>query len=255
MRAVLTLDLGNSRLKARAWTRSGQAFDSKALWEGTRQELASFVAWLRAHPTRVGALSSVGDPGFTAEVRAHVAEFCPDLLVGPEAGVHNLCREPERVGTDRLYAARGACERVGGSCLVVDAGTAVTVDAVRVAAGARHFLGGAIAPGPALAAWSLAEGTATLPRVVPRVGAAALGTVTEDAIQAGVVVGFRGAVAGLVEAIWSEAALGEVPVVLTGGAREFLLEPRPFTTRACVVEPDLVHLGLLHALLDADRRG
>src|SRR6185436_227508 len=117
--------------------------------------------------------------------------------------------------------------------------------------GTRAFLGGAIAPGPRLLAAALASGTARLPLIEPRVGAQALGTVTEDAIQAGVVVGFRGAAERLVEEIAAESGLGTAPVVLTGGARAFLLEPRPFTTRSLEVVPELVHRGLLAALLRA----
>ncbi|NOT32081.1 MAG: hypothetical protein HOP15_16665 [Planctomycetes bacterium] len=46
-------------------------------------------------------------------------------------------------------------------------------------------------------------------------------------------------------------------VVLTGGAREFLLVPRPFTARRLEVVPELVERGLLAALVlaaDAPRR-
>jgi len=118
-----------------------------------------------------------------------------------------------------------------------------------VSADARAFLGGAIAPGPRLSAAALAAGTARLPRVEPRAGAPALGTITEEAIQAGVVVGFRGAAELLVEELAREVRFEAAPVVLTGGAREFLLVPRPFTARALTVVPDLVHQGLLAALL------
>ena len=68
-------------------------------------------------------------------------------------------------------------------------------------------------------------------------------------MQAGVVVGFRGAAERLVEEVAAEAGLGSAPVVLTGGAREFLLVPRPFTIRPLEVVPELVHRGLLAALL------
>jgi hypothetical protein len=63
------------------------------------------------------------------------------------------------------------------------------------------------------------------------------------------VVGFRGAAECLVEGVAEEARLQDASVVLTGGAREFLLAPRPFTARKLEVVPDLVHEGLLAALL------
>ena len=106
----------------------------------------------------------------------------------------------------------------------------------------------------ALSARALHEHTARLPEVEPRAGVPALGRSTEAAIQAGVVVGLRGAAGALVEAIASEAAFvvpKSVPVAVTGGARHLLLEPEPFTTRTCVELRDLVHLGLLFAAREA----
>jgi type III pantothenate kinase len=112
------------------------------------------------------------------------------------------------------------------------------------------FLGGAIAPGPQLCAEALAQGGARLLAVDPRPGARALGRTTPEALEAGVVVGFRGAARELVRAIGDASGLGAAPLVLTGGARGFLLDPPLFAGRDLVVVEDLVHLGLLDALLD-----
>jgi type III pantothenate kinase len=246
---VLTVDLGNTRLKACLWERSGATFACAAHWEDESRELSGFERWLASRRPTLAALASVAAPEATERVRALLAARCERVLLGPESGLENRCREPERVGADRLYAAAGAAAVCGRSCLVVDAGTALTVDAVLVSTGAHAFLGGAIAPGPHLAAAALAAGTARLPRIEPRAGARALGTVTEEAIQAGIVVGFRGAAERLVEELAEEVRFADAPVVLTGGAREFLLVPRPFSARPLEVVPELVQRGLLEALL------
>jgi type III pantothenate kinase len=246
---VLTVDLGNSRLKACLWSRSDGAFECVARWEPVGDGLDGFERWLAGRELPLAAMASVAASDRTERVRMLLAGRCPHLFVAPDSGLENRCREPERVGADRLYAAAGAAALHRRSCVVVDAGTALTVDALLVKAGAAAFLGGAIAPGPRLLAGALAAGTARLPRIEPRAGASALGAVTEEAIQAGVVVGFRGAAERLVEEVSAEAGLGAVPVVLTGGAREFLLEPRPFTARPLEIVPELVHRGLLAALL------
>jgi type III pantothenate kinase len=248
---MLTVDLGNSRLKASRWRHSGSAFERSDGWEGEDDSLDGFERWLaRARPQLAG-LTSVAAPERTERVRALLAARSERLLVAPASGLENHCREPERVGADRLYAAAGAAALFRRSCVVVDAGTALTVDALRVEGTTQAFLGGSIAPGPALAAAALASGTARLPLVEPRPGARALGTVTEEALQAGLVVGFRGAAERLVEEVAAEAGLGAAPVVLTGGAREFLLVPRPFTARRLELVPELVQRGLLAALLRA----
>jgi len=248
---MLTVDLGNSRLKAGRWRRAGTTFERADGFEDAGDALDRFERWLARAPASAAALASVAAPERTARVRALLANACERVFVAPASGLDNRCREPERVGADRLYAAAGAAELLARSCLVVDAGTALTVDALRIQGAVRAFLGGAIAPGPQLAAAALASGTARLPRIEPRPGARALGTVTEAAIQAGVVVGFRGAAARLVEELAREAELGDAPVVLTGGAREFLLVPGPFTERRLEVVPELVQRGLLVALVRA----
>lgn len=243
-----TLDLGNTRLKACRWRPSGAGWESSDAWSGSHRELDGFRVWLVRELPRAAALASVAGDQVTGAVW--------ELLLAagvqpsrPQPGLENRCREPARVGQDRLFAAVGAAELLGRSALVVDAGTALTVDALLVQGQSRAFLGGAIAPGPELAAAALASGTAGLPRIHPEPGASALGRDTEEALQAGVGVGFRGAAAALVEELARAAGIPEAPVVLAGGAREFLLAPRPFTARELHVVPDLVHRGLLAAHL------
>lgn len=254
----LTVDLGNSRLKACRWEPQGLTPTLEAHWVGTVGDLTAFSRWLAQGPVAVAAFASVGGQESADRVSRALSDHSTICLRDPRGLLEIHCREPHRVGVDRIYAAEGALARLGRSCIVVDAGTAVTVDVLRVCGAERAFLGGAIAPGPELSAAALAQGTAQLPRIEPRPGVRALGTITEDALQAGVVLGFRGAVAALVEALAQEADLGDAPLLLTGGARDFLLRPEPFTQRPLVVVPDLVHEGLLAALrenLGAKERG
>jgi pantothenate kinase type III len=246
---MLTVDLGNSRLKAQRWERSSAGFEPGARYVGDPLDLAPFARWLGRGVALPCALSSVAGRERTEPVRAALEASGVALRIAPETGLTNRCREPEQVGLDRLYAAAGARALFGRSCVVVDAGTALTVDALEVVGRAAAFLGGAIAPGPELNAAALASGTARLPLVEPRVGARALGRSTEEAILAGVVLGFRGAAGRLVEELVRETGFPDPLVVLTGGARAFLLEPQPFTERALEVVPELVHRGLLAALL------
>lgn len=246
---MLTIDLGNSRLKACRWSEGEGSFRLGSSWTGSAEDLQGLARWFRQGAPGPVAISSVASADTTRRVAERLSENGARVFLQPDPGLENRCREPERTGADRLYAAAGAAALLGRSALVVDAGTALTVDALLVQSGTRAFLGGAIAPGPTLAAAGLASGTARLPLVEPRPGARALGRVTEEAILAGVVVGFRGAAAELVRELAREAELEDAPVVLTGGAREFLLVPAPFVSRSIEVVPELVHRGLLAALL------
>lgn len=250
----LTLDLGNSRCKLRRWRlepgvapelagASEEACDASLVRRlelelGAREELAGL------------ALSSVAAPQLEDALAALCLRALGERFArAPEPGLVLEVREPARVGRDRLYAARAAFERMRCACLVLDAGTALTVDALAApgADGRARFLGGAIAPGPRLLARALASGTARLFEVQPRPAVCALGRDTREALEAGVAHGFAGAARELVRRISIEAGLESAPLVLTGGARSFLLEPGLFGARELAVEPELVHLGLLHA--------
>jgi type III pantothenate kinase len=126
---------------------------------------------------------------------------------------------PDRVGHDRLLNALAA-RREAAPAVVVDAGTAVTVDLVD-AAGA--FAGGTIFPGVGMMARSLHQFTASLPKIeVAEATPPIPGTATEPAMAAGI----WWAIVGGVRAILAEYGRGPKSprkILLTGGDAELLL--------------------------------
>jgi len=152
-----------------------------------------------------------------------------------------------RVGADRLLGAWGATLHHGAPLIVVDLGTATTIDVVD-ASGA--FAGGAILPGMELGLVSLARRTALLPEVRLRMPDAAIGHDTAAAIRSGVVLGHLGAVREVVARIAAELLPkgGRPTVVATGGvtlaawARDALLLPAGSGLPAIVdaVDPELL---------------
>jgi type III pantothenate kinase len=127
-------------------------------------------------------------------------------------------RAPERVGTDRLAAAVAANELrpPQRSAIVVDAGTAVTVDLIT---NDGVFRGGAILPGIRTAAEALASATDALPLLENldlSSAPAAIGKSTQEAMRSGIVWGCVGAVRELI--LQLSAAVPDVPhVFCTGG--------------------------------------
>lgn len=128
-----------------------------------------------------------------------------------------LIDSPETLGADRLAAAFAAFKRSNGSAIVVDSGTAVTVDRINLDGG---FEGGAIFPGVNLAFQSLANHTDKLPNVALEAGVTpkTFGKETKSAIQSGVFWGQVGAIERIVENYRRD--LGDVPVFFTGGVGE-----------------------------------
>ena len=123
--------------------------------------------------------------------------------------------EPHKTGIDRILNVAAAYEQMGKACVVVDAGTAVTVD---VCNDQGEFLGGAILPGAALQFQAMNQHTAALPKVELADPTEPIGTSTASAMQLGVFHGIRGAVKELVENYVME--LGNWPeVIATGGDR------------------------------------
>jgi type III pantothenate kinase len=123
---------------------------------------------------------------------------------------------------------------------VVNAGTATTVDCLRVAPGGSHFVGGCIAPGVRMMLESLRQGTAGLPLAE---GAA---FDFPDTTDRAIVTGVLDAQAGLVERVCRrfEAVLGAPPRLLLAGGHADTLAARLPAGLAPVIEHNLVLRGL-----------
>lgn len=130
--------------------------------------------------------------------------------------------DPSSVGSDRLVNAVAVTAGYGHPAVVVDLGTATTLDVVG-ADGA--YLGGVIAPGIVTGAQALFQRGARLPRVEVRRPAQVVGTSTEGAMQSGIFFGAVGAVDALVRAVFREQRFPEgTPVVATGGLADAIRE-------------------------------
>ena len=126
-----------------------------------------------------------------------------------------LTDAPEQTGVDRVVNIAAAYEQMGKACVVVDAGTAITVN---VCNDSGDFLGGAIASGAGVQLAALHEKTAKLPSVPLDTPQGLIGKSTEQAILHGVFYGIRGMVKELVENYATE--LGTWPdIIATGGDR------------------------------------
>ena len=232
----IAVDIGNSRVK---WGRCGidsieavvsLASDDDSAW--TRQ----LEAWrLDANTTWIiGGVQPKTRDRFVAwlATKGHRADILRDREQLP---ITLAVDHPETVGLDRLFNAIAAAHR-GGSALIVDAGSAVTVDFVDAAG---VFQGGAILPGLNLMARALHEHTAQLPQVeivdfpVPPAKSTVMALRT----------GIAHAVVGGINLLLAEmsAARPTPTVYLTGGDAAFLasrIAPKP------IVWPEMTLEGI-----------
>jgi type III pantothenate kinase len=260
---LLAVDIGNTnvtvglfktgRLVAtRRAATDGRASDDELelLLDGLlRLDDASF-----ADVSSIVAASVVPDLGAALEA---VAERRERPLLLASAGTIPLAvrvDRPHEVGADRLVNALAAARLHGTPAVVVDFGTATTLDCV-AADGA--YVGGAIAPGLELGLEALAARTAKLPRIELRAPDRAIGRDTVTAMQSGTIFGYEALAAGLLARVRAELAdasgiaPGDVRAILTGG-----LSAAPWA-RAIegvdAIDPDLTLKGL--AILHAEVSG
>jgi type III pantothenate kinase len=152
---------------------------------------------------------------------------------------------PSQIGQDRLANVVGAQVLCGAPAIVIDMGTAVTLDVITQALG---YEGGVIAPGIDGLRRALHEQTALLPRLKTdfRLGSA-IGKSTTEAMQIGCLIGFRGMVGSLAEAIRSELedrGEAEIRLIATGGASALLYSK---DDSEIILVPDLTLRGLFEA--------
>jgi type III pantothenate kinase len=246
---LLAIDIGNTE------TTIG-VFDSGDLiktWriatqrERTSDELALVtLSLLRlGHVPRDADISGVAVSSVVPRATQAMREMVPHyfdlepVLVEPgvKTGMPIRIDNPKEVGADRICNAVGAYDAYGGPAVCVDLGTATTFDAVSADG---EYLGGAIAPGLAIAANALVAQTAQLKRVEFATPSRLIGKSTAEAIQSGVVTGYACLIEGMIERFRKELG-GDAKSVLTGGLADVMA---PNLTGIDVVDAWLVLKGL-----------
>ncbi|MBL8899484.1 MAG: type III pantothenate kinase [Planctomycetes bacterium] len=246
---LLTVDVGNTRSTWMAHPDLSASWDSRPRFvhgdKGLQQpeDPAALRAWLDSVAAAGGQLLHAAvAPRRAAELLSLAREAGVAHVVGVgdaalRLDLANLCREPERVGKDRLLAASEARARFGGAAIAVDVGTAITVDAVDETGA---FRGGAIAPGPRLLARALRSETELLPEVALRAVPAERGRDTQSAIELSLFHGTAGMIDRLIAIVGQD--LAPRGVLLCGGYAPVLSAA---LSTAHVRERDVIHRALV----------
>lgn len=169
-----------------------------------------------------GIAISSGVPRVTKELRDMSERYFEVTALVLEPGVRTgmpiLYNNPKEVGADRIANAVAAYELYGGPSIVVDFGTANTIEAISEKG---EYLGGAIFPGIEISMDALFGRAAALTRVELVPPRNVIGKSTVESIQSGSVYGFSGQVDAIVDRF--QAELGECTVVATGGLAELIM--------------------------------
>ncbi|MFI6364826.1 type III pantothenate kinase [Nocardia sp. NPDC050630] len=225
---LLTIDVRNTSIELGLFSGSGNHAKLVRHWRIhtnpllTADEFAMQVRGLVGAQVEeivgVSALSTV--PPVLREIRSMLTRYwdhVPHVVVEPgvRTGIPLLVDNPKEIGADRIVNTLAAHHRFGTAAIVVDFGTATTVDLVSAKG---EFLGGVLAPGVEISSEALIE-RAALRRVELARPRSVVGKNTVEAIQSGAIFGFAGLVDGLIDRIRDEFdafAGDDVAVVGTG---------------------------------------
>lgn len=214
---LLLIDIGNTKIKWRFDAQGSPGCVHRLLHQGDLAAAYRAIAATKPNGASIASayvasvLGSVTDSLCSAlkeSLAVSVHNYVPTHEEGGFVGCYPL---PHKLGVDRWLAIMEAWNRHGAS-IVVDCGTAITVDAAN-----EHgqHLGGYIVPGFSMHFAALAAGTTQVQVSDSSVSALHLGCDTEAAVRNGVVrmvVAFiNSAVKGL------QAELGNPAIYLLGG--------------------------------------
>ncbi len=247
---ALLIDAGNTRLK---WgvLRDGEVHETGHILqvELADRGIGCLVSRLPRNVDTV-LVSNVAGQRFATRLAGVLSAHCGcDVrFARTEAracGLTNAYHDARLMGVDRWVAMIGAWRQLQCDVLVVDAGTAVTIDAVTKEG---QHLGGQILPGLALMAGALGTSTSDIPEVRPGEwsapdGMGIFGCSTEAAVTSGAVNAIVGAVDRAVRVLRSNNY--EPITVLTGGNASAMLHA---LADEPLYRPNLVLAGLVEFL-------
>ena len=155
---LLVIDIGNTRVKWALANSAGMLSEQGACMHA---EVADSRLLVAAKKAKSAFVSNVAEEDIYNKINQLIAPLpMPVLLASDNAcGVKNLYEQPKRLGTDRWAAAVAAWHLTQKPSVIVNAGTAITIDTINIIG---SFLGGSIQPGLRLMHESLCKQTAQL---------------------------------------------------------------------------------------------
>jgi type III pantothenate kinase len=243
---ILLVDVGNTRTK---WVLAENNHMLTEVDVCLNQDVASStIAGLAevVHKVMVANVAGEAMANTLAEVMQAVEAPIMNIAASAEAcGVRNEYDDAEALGVDRWLSLIAAFDQQKSTCLVVNAGTAITIDALSVPKdnGYAHFMGGLIMPGLHLMLNALTKHTAQLNLAEGHV--ATFPTNTQDAMHTGCI----GAAIGAIDRQWQLLqALDHQPpaILLSGGDAAVIAKnlPDDLAQHAIIVD-NLVLRGLM----------
>ena len=242
---ILAIDAGNSRTKWGVFDETGELKAHGVIPNSATSGIPLPVAW---QPCKRTIISNVGGKGLEESIRNLLQTLNVPVRwiksTTQACGVINGYQRPELLGTDRWAALIAAWRHYHAPCVVVSAGTALTVDALGSGQeGKGIFLGGLIVPGLRLMEECLIKGAADIRKSSGTVQN--FPTNTGDAIHTGALSAMAGAVNSVLVKL-EQQAKQKPRCILSGGDAAILAEMlEHYEVEKLVIADNLVLQGLL----------
>ena len=161
------------------------------------------------------------------------------MVLGPgvKTGLNILMDNPGQLGADLVANAVAGIHEYSLPLAIIDMGTATTFSVIN---DKRQYIGGAIAPGAAVALNSLSSQTSQLPFISLEAPKHVIGSNTIDCMKSGSLFGNAAMIDGMIRRIKKEIGENAI-VVATGGIAPAIL---PYCEETISYDPDLMLKGL-----------
>ena len=245
---LLAIDIGNTQIVIGCIRDDEILFDARIATDHARtadQYGVEIKQILEAYDVRredvTGCiLSSVVPPVFGA-VRNGVRKFIgmEPMVVGPglKTGLDIRMDVPSQVGSDRIVIAVAALAKYSAPLILIDMGTAITIEAVEEN---RVYAGGVIMPGARTALDALTSHTAQLPGISLETPGRVVGKNTVDCMRSGIMYGTASMIDGMIDRMQEE--LGHPSkLVATGGLSPLII---PLCRHDILINENLLLEGL-----------
>ena len=226
---VFTLDIGNTSIHAGVFDDGNLVSSFRFKTDkstGVEYYINQFKDFINDENLNIdmvdGAILACVVPEVIEKVSRAIEDFfsITPIIVDSDSdiGMPILIDNPGELGADRIVNAFAAYKRFNKSVIVVDFGTATTLDCI---SDFGEYLGGVIAPGISISAEALFDRASKLPKVELKKPNNIVGKNTIECIQSGIINGSIALVDGLIDQIKNETNSNS-KIIATGGFAELI---------------------------------
>lgn len=251
MKQILCIDIGNTNIVFGLSNEQKNDFNFKHFRTTTNHNVTSdevsllIFNILNYYKTSYEEISKVIISSVVPEVEVpfrngikNLIGLEPKFITANEVPMEIDYENKREIGSDRLVDAYASKVLYGENCIIVDTGTATTVDIVIDG----KYSGGAIMPGIQTSLHAIFQKASKIPKISLEVPRKVIGKTTEEGLRSGIIIGLAKGIEGIINQMYIETGKIEIKVIFTGGISDKIF---PFVdVKNKILDKDLMLKGL-----------